>query len=273
MDFGILFKRAGKVAAENSPAILTALGVSGTLTTAYLAAKAGFRSVEVLKATEEDARKHFFGDQSDDEGEPVEVEFDGLTKKEQVEAVWELYVPAVTTAVLTISAIILAARVQDRRNAGLAAAYTTVEKSYSEYRAKNVEKLGKKKEQDLRDELAQDRVDRNPVSKSTLIITNKGGETLCHDSWSQRYFTSSRNLIDRAVNDFNSQMNKDGYGSLSEFWYLIGLAPTIESDRIGWRADKNLLELEWSGLAAEHDQAAMSFTFRPLPQPKFDSSY
>jgi hypothetical protein len=274
MDFGILFKKAGKVAAENSPAILTALGVSGTITTAYLAAKAAFKSVDVLREAEAEKELKYNEEvASQEEGEASEKSGpEPLTMQEKVEAVAELYIPAVISGALTITAIILAARVQERRNAALASAYCTLKESYTEYRAKNVEKLGKKKEQELRDEIAQDRVNRTPASKSVVFITKKGGETACQDAWSGRFFTSSRNLIDKAVNEFNAQILRDGYASLSEFYHLVGLPATTDSDYIGWRDDK-ILEIDWSAVIDKDEEPALCFTFKVLPDPRFASAY
>lgn len=265
MDFGILFKKAGKVAAENSPAILTAIGVSGTITTAYLAAKAAFKSVDVLR----DAEQEKLANRPVDE---VEEPKDVLTTQEKFEAVWELYVPAAISGALTIGAIILAARVQERRNAALASAYVTIKDSYTEYRAKNVEKLGKKKEQELRDSIAQDRYDRRASGRGAIIVTKKGGETLVQDAWSGRTFNSSRNQIDRAVNEFNSYVLRNGTGSLSEFYHEIGIPATTESDYIGWRDDK-LMAIDWSAVIDEDDEPALCFTFTILPDPRFASAY
>lgn len=244
MDLSALFKRAGQVAAEKSPAILTAIGVTGTLTTAYLAAKAAFASVEVLKEAEEAARAEFFGDQTDAEGKVVEVEFEGLTFGEQFEAVWKLYTPAAASAAMTVAAIICAGRVSDRRAVAMASAYSVVEKNFKEYRAKTTSKIGKKKEQEIRDEIAQERVDRHPTSRTETILT-KDGTQMCYDPWSDRYFTSDVETIRSAVNDFNAKVINESYASLSEFWHMIGLGPTKNSDRIGWSTDA-LLDVDYS---------------------------
>lgn len=273
----MLFQRVGKVAAQNTPAILTALGVSGTLTTAYLAAKAGFKSAEVLKDAEEAKQEAFVEvslskEEQTEESVEVASAFTGtLTKREKFDAVWQLYAPAASTAVLTVTAIILASRVQERRTAAMTAAYTTIERSYSEYRAKTIEKMGKKKEEELRAAISQDQIDRNPPTSSTIIVTGRGN-SLCKDGWSGRYFHSTKTNVDRAVNDFNSKVLRDGYGSLSEFWSFIDLVPVDESDMIGWTSDK-LLEIDWDGAVGPDDEPALSFSFRVLPNPRFASAY
>lgn len=276
MDFGILFKRAGKVAADNSPAILTALGVSGTVATAYLAAKAAFQSVEVLKeASTEKHLKDSDGNFRDDKSPRTMTEEElaerELTTQEKVEAVWELYVPAAISGALTITAIICSNRISDRRTAALASAYSIVEKGYHEHRAKVIEKTSKKREQDIRDEISQDHVTNHPLGQTTLIITD-GGETLCFDMWSGRYFTSSKVRIDKAVNEFNAQVINNTYSSLSEFWDMIGLPPTSHSDDIGWSTDK-LLEISTAGILDENDNPGLAIDFLSKPSSRYTSAY
>ena len=279
MDLGILFKKAGKVAAENSPAILAALGVSGTLTTAYLSAKAAFRSAGQVDVANREKYEEFQKSQETLSGYPEEMEElikitngGALTAREMFDLTWKNYIPAAATAALTVSAIILAVRVQERRNAALAAAYTTVEKSYAEYRAKNIEKHGKNKDQAVKDAVAQDNVDRLDLRRTPIIITGKG-DTMCIDGWSGRPFSSSRNIIDKAVNEFNRTLNNNDFASLSEFWALLGLDPTSDSDYIGWSRESGLLELDWSGAIAKDDEPALYYTFKTMPTDRFQSAY
>lgn len=268
MDFSSLFKQAGRVAAENSPAILTALGVTGTLTTAVLAAKAAFASVEVLKDAEEAKREEFFGDQTDVEGEVVEIECEPLTTKEQVQAVWKLYAPAAVSAAMTVSAIIFAGRIQDRRNAALVSAYTFAEKSLKEYRDKAVSKPGgKKRDQEIRDEIAQDGVTNNPLSSREVIVISDGN-VLCRDAYSGRYFTSDMESLRKAENNLNWEILNNGYASLSDWWHLINVESTSESDELGWNTDTKF-EIEFSTALTDTNKPCIVTTFRPAPVPRF----
>lgn len=265
-DIGILLKRAGTVAAKNSPAILTAIGVTGTLSTAYLAARAAFKSVDVLKEAEETKREAHYTD-----SETVEKEYEGLTTQDKFEATWKLYGPAVASAGITITAIIFANRIQDRRSAALASAYTVVKESYTEYRAKNLEKLGKKKEQDLRDEIAQDRLNRNPVDKSVMIYTDKG-HTWCYDMWTDRYFLGDLESLRKAMNDFNQMVINQTYASLTDFYQMIGLPSTRMSDDVGWDTDK-LMELSFTGTIREDGTPCIAMDFLNPPNPRFAELY
>lgn len=266
MDLSMLFKRAGQVAAENSPAILTALGVSGTLTTAFLAAKAAFASVDVLREAEETKSQEFKGETPEDE-DVVNVEPEGLTRKEQAEAVWHLYVPAAICAGMTITAIVCSNRISDKRTAAVAAAYTFAEKNFKEYRDKTVSKIGKKKEQEVRDEVAQDDVRKNPPKKNEVILVSEGS-VLCKDAYSGRYFLSDMESIRKAENDINWEILNTGYASLSDFWHLLGVNSTSESDELGWNTDSKF-ELEYSTALTDDNKPCIVVTFRPGPIPRF----
>ena len=252
MAFSDFARRAGKLAADNSPAILTAIGVTGTLTTAYLTGKATFKAAEVIAENE-----HEFGN--------------GLSfqmgSRDKVELVWKLYIPAASTAVLTVGAIVFANRIGTRRAAALAAAYSISERAIEEYKAKVVERMGVTKEQAVRDEIAQDRVKRNPVSRE-VIVTGKG-EVLFYESFTGRYFTSTIQAMDSAVNEINAQIISDNYAALTDFYYKIGLAKTSMSDEVGWSAP-TLLKVQYSTTIAEDERPCIVIDFEAGPIRDYD---
>lgn len=264
MDLTPLLKRMGKVAADNSPAILTAIGVTGAVAATYLAAKGGMEAVGLLKMAEEEKKN--------DLGEGFDEELDGkLTFEEKFNATWKCFAPAVGCLVLSATAVICANRVSDRRTAAMASAYSIVKESYGEYRAKNVEKIGKKKEQEVRDEIAQDRRNSHPIDKTTLIVTGKG-PTLVYDKWNDRYFTSSRNEIDAAVNELNREINVNGFATMTEFYNLLNVPSVGHSDYLGWSV-KQLLEVEFSGTLDKEGEPCLQMEFKAEPDPKFDQPY
>lgn len=250
MTFHDLLKRSEKFAADNSPAILTALGVTGSLTTAYLSGKASFRAAELIRA------KEGLYDVNNFDSKRLET-------KERVQLVWKLYIPAAGSAVLTTAAIITANRIGSRRAAAMAVAYSMSEKAWNEYKDKVVEKIGESKERSVRDELAQDRVNANPVGVNQVIITG-GGDVLCYDCYTGRYFTSDMETLKKAQNDLNYQVLNNYYASLTDFYSLIGLSRTTTSDDIGWNSDK-LLELTFSTTMSDDDRPCLAMTFSVEP--------
>jgi len=244
VNFSGLVARVTKFAADNSPAILTAIGVTGTIATAYLASKASFQ-----------ASYKIFYEEQDRLGRE-------MTTKEVVRSTWKLYVPAAAMGCTTIACIIMANRIGTRRAAAMAAMVAISEKAFDEYKAKVVEKIGERKEQAVRDEIAQDRVTNNPPSREVVIMG--GGDVLCHDMYSGRYFHSDMETIRKAQNDINGMVLNDMYASLSDFYYLIGLTKTGVSDEVGWNVDKQL-DLKFSATMAENGRPCMTITFAVAP--------
>lgn len=251
MNFNDLITRATKLASDNSPAILTGIGVAGTLTTALLAGKAGFKAEQILER-EMDDRIH-------EAGSATRVE--PISPREMFDLTWKLFIPAAGAAVSSIACIILANRLGTRRAAALAATYAITEKAFVEYREKVVEKFGEKKEQTVRDEIAQDRVTNNPLS-STIIIGE--GSVLCYETFTGRYFLSSMEELKKAQNDTNYTVLNDYYASLSDFYSKINLPRTQVSDEFGWNSDK-LLELEFSTVLSEDGRPCLAVSYAVSP--------
>ncbi len=82
-----VFNNVIKALKSNSPEILTALGVSGVVTTSYLVGKASFKAAQHL-------------------GEGPA----GPTIKEKAKETWKLYIPAGISGVLTVGCIIGASK-------------------------------------------------------------------------------------------------------------------------------------------------------------------
>lgn len=239
---------------KNSPAILTAIGVVGTLTTAYLTGKATIKAMAILDQEQlrrNLARRDGYGDIP--------------TSREKILLVWKEYIPPAMMAALTVGSIIGSNYVSSRRAAALAVVYSLAEKSFDEYRAKVIEKLGAKKEEGVRDEVAMDRVAKNPPSPTVVI---ESGEVLCHEAFTGRYFTCSMERIRAARNEFNHQVMQDFSASLTDFYYLIGLARTDISDNIGWNSDK-LMELQFTSGLTPDGRPCMVFTYSTLPKDRY----
>jgi hypothetical protein len=253
MNLVKMLKHAEKFTIDNSPAILTAIGITGTVATAYLSGKAAIKANQILQET---AELH-----------ALELN-DRFRLQEQLRLTWKEFVPPVVTGLITVSAIFGANRIGSKRAAAMATAYSLSERAFMEYKDKVVEKVGAKKEQEVRDEVAQDRVDRNPVENNTVIITD-GGEVLCYDQYTGRYFKSSMESLKRAENAVNYTINHRDYASLSDFYDEIGLPSTGVSDEVGWTTDQ-LLEIQFSTVLSEDGRPCIAIDFNHRPIRGFD---
>lgn len=248
-----VIRKVERLVSDNSPAILTAIGVTGVVGTAYLTGKATVKATRILD--EEKARATY----------KIDFKF---TKKEQLEKIWKLYIPPVISGVLTISAVVCAARIGSRRTAAMASAVVLSERAFDEYKSKVVETIGKKKEQEVRDEVAKDRVHRDLGDKTYVIHTE--GKILCHDAYSGRFFESTINDIEAAVNNINRNIMQEDSQSVSDFYDMIGLEHTSLSDEMGWN-NAEQLTLDWTTVPGPTptSPAAHSFDFgsRPILRP------
>jgi len=251
MSLDVLFRRAERLVVENSPFILTAIGVTGTITTALFTGRASFKAAELLAAERDEARL-LTGD--------LTYQFH---TKEKIRRTWKLYVPAVGTGVLTVACIIAANRIGMRRAAAMAAAYSVTERAFSEYKDKVIERMGPRKEQQVRDDIAQDRVTSNPPVTREVILTGSG-DVLCYDSITGRYFESTVENLRKAQNDVNFQILHDMTASLTDLYNLIGLPSTQYSDEVGWNAD-TLLDLKFSTVMANDNRPCISLEYSVYP--------
>ena len=208
---------------KHSPEILTGIGIAGMITTTVLAVKVTPKALQLI----EEKKK--------EEG------VDKLTPVETVKTTWKCYIPATVTGVTSVACLIGASKVSARRNAALATAYKLSETALTEYREKVVETIGEKKEQVVREKVADEQIKRNPVSQNEVVVTGKG-KTLCFDPLSSRYFESDLELIRRAENDLNAQILTQigGYLSLNDFYDELGLDRIDIGDEFGWNLDNRI---------------------------------
>lgn len=238
---------------ENSPLLLTIAGVAGLAATAYLTGSATVKAIRIIDGEEN------VGGVADD----VQERF-----KERFRWTWKLYIPAVSTGVLTASCIVGANRIGARRAASVAAAFSLSERTINEYKHKVVEKIGEKAEGEIREELSIDRARRTEIPEAYVVgedgMLGLPGTVLCFDEYTSRYFISDMESIKKAVNDVNYQINHHMYASLTDFYNRVGLPSTSFSDDVGWNSNQ-LVEISFTSQIAESGQPCLAFDFVNRP--------
>jgi len=252
MSTKTILKAAEKFLIDNSPGILTGLGVAGAVTTAVLTGKAAYSSALIIAAE--------YHEDGKDLGP-------GPTVKEKVQLVWKEFIPPAAVGVVTIAAIIGANQIGSRRAAAFAAAYKLSEQLSEDYKKKVLETFGLKNEEKVRTELAAERI--NKISDRGLIVL-AGSEVLLYDELSGRVFKGKVEDINKAVNEINHQVLNFHFASLSEFYEKIGLTATSFSDSIGWNLDE-LLEVQFTAVMTEdQQQPAIMIGYNHEPIKGFD---
>ena len=203
---------------KRAPEILLVTGVIGVVATAILAARGATKAADILQRQREEEEK-----------EP--------DTKELVKAYATAYAPAVASGAITIASIIASHKITSDRLASLANAYVLADNSFKMYKEKVKEAIGEKKEGNIRDEVVKERLANNPLNNGDVVVIGTG-DVLCFDCLSGRYFKSTMNKIQKAVNDVNEVMKSDNYISLNEFYDHIGLPHIDIGEELGWSAGK-----------------------------------
>ena len=103
------------------------------------------------------------------------------------------------------------------------------------------------------------------TSVKKVILTEKGGNTICYDVISGRYFKSDRDTISRIVNDLNRKMRDEMYVSLNDFYYELGLDSTKMGDDLGWNIDKGYIEIDFSSHLDANGTPCLVIDYRVVP--------
>lgn len=255
MTFKTILGATEKFVTDNSPGILTGLGVAGAVTTAVLTGREAFK-------VGMDASTQYH--EAVQEGEPLPEHL--LETKHLVKTYWRGFIPAGISAAATVTCVIAANHIGSRRTAAIAAAFKLSEQLTDEYKDRVIKTLGAKKEETMRSELAKDRMER--TGGSDLIIV-AGAESIFFDELSGRFFKSEMEKVRKAVNDINYQINNNYYASLTDFYNQLGLHPTTFSDAVGWNSDE-LLEVKYAATLLPDDRPAIGITFNTKPIDGYD---
>lgn len=246
-----IFKNTRNFIGKYSPELLIGLGLTGMITSTVLAVKSTPKALYLI----EDRKK--------------ELNVYKLTTVETIKVAWKPYIPSVLLSAASISCIIGATSINLRRNAALATAYTISERTLVRYRDKVIDALGDKREKKIREEVAQEETKDNKINNTQVFITS-GGNTLCMDKISGRYFKSDMETIKRAVNDLNRELVFEMYVSLNDFYERLGLEPTKIGEHLGWNLDNGLIEIEFNTALAEDGEPCLVLDYDISPRYGYD---
>ena len=234
---------------KESPTILTGFAVTGVFTTTILTVSA---TKEALVLIEAEAYKNKM---QVEDFEPIDI----------VKIAWKPYIYAAISAGLTIGCIVTANTIHLKRAAAMAGLYSLAETALLDYQKNVVKVIGAKKEQKVRDEVAQTQLDKNPIKEENVYATGHGGH-LIYDPISGRYFRSDIEHIRQKINDFNEELFSDMYLPLNDFYYLLGLKPIELGTSAGWDVDEGKLQVRFSSKIAENGEPCIVMDYSSLPK-------
>lgn len=239
-----IFDKASKRISKHSPELLTGVSIFGVVATAYHASKATLKAKEQLDivrlAGEEDV--------------PIT---DILDKREIIALTWRHYIPTAITGGLTVSSIVASNRISAKRVGAATAAYALAEHAYSEYREQVREEFGEAKEEKIQNAVTEKLVQSNDPSNIVMVGS---GQTTCFEQYTGRYFLCDIATLKDAVNKINHKITHELYVTLDEFYMLLDIPGTSESDTLGWDSDR-LLELSYQPVLDPDGKPVLGFTY------------
>lgn len=276
----------GKAVEQKSPAILTGIGIGSFVGCAILAVKATPKAIQLMDRKAQEKYREFLEpitspneyetyeewlDIEDLTVVPPRVYFNVLSPVDVVKSTWKVYIPAVGLGVVGIVCLIGAARVSSARNAAFAGAASIAEKALYEYQQKVIDILGEDQANEIRDELAKDRVvkiDAADISGNNETMCSRPGGSWIYDPITDRKWKSDLETVRAAMNDFNHDLIGGVYGTLNDWYYCLGVKGVSIGDDLGWCSDK-LLDIRFSAMVLDNGEPAIVLDYETLPNTKY----
>lgn len=237
---------------KHSPEILTGIGIAGMITTTVLAVRATPKALKLIDEAKEES---------------------DLKKIEIVKVAWKPYIPVVITGGLSVACLIGASRVNFKRNAALATAYTLSEKALKDYKDSVIETVGEKKEKVIREKVAQDKINKSEINNNSEVVVVGSGDVLFLEPICGKPFRSDIEYVRKVINDFNYRMTTgvEEYISLSEFYDEFNIPHTRISDELGWNLGRDG-QIEVDFLAGKTDDGKPCLVLDYTVSPRYDYS-
>ena len=275
----------GKAVEQKSPAILTGIGIGSFVGCAILAVKATPKAIQLMDLKAKEKYCEFLEPAGQVEYEtyeewleienltvvPPRVYFNVLTPVEIIKSTWKAYIPAVGLGVVGIVCLIGAARVSSARNAAFAGAASIAEKALYEYQQKVIDILGEDQANEIRDELAKDRVvkiDAADISGNNETVCSRPGGSWIYDPITDRKWKSDLETVRAAMNDFNHDLIGGVYGTLNDWYYCLGVKGVSIGDDLGWCSDK-LLDIRFAAMVLDNGEPAIVLDYETLPNSRY----
>lgn len=233
---------------KSSPTILCCVAAVGVVSTAITAAMATPKALRKLKWEKEE------------KGE--------LSKIETFFVMAPAYIPTAAIGAGTIICIFGANILNKKQQATLLSAYSLLDQSYKEYKAKVIEMLGEDAEREIETAIEKDR-----LTKTKLDCTNE--LPLFYDTFGKRYFNRSMEEVKDAEMCLNRNYAIRGYAGLNEYYSYLGLDLTDLGEVMGWEADTmtNFYGANWIDIyydLVKTDDDLECYVIRFVQEPTLD---
>lgn len=232
------FKKLATGTKTHSPIILLAAGLAAGISAVVVAIKQTSEAKEIIDA---ETQKKIY-----ETGDPEAK----LTKGETFKLVWKKYIPVATLVVVFLLSILSSAGIVHRRYESVAAELGLLSVTSSEYADKVIETIGKKKEQDIRDSIVADKIEKAKNVEPSNAADATPDKTLFLDTLTGAKFYATYEYIRGVVNDLNEELIKypEWYVTVDDWCDKL---PNVSADNmkvaklLAWQFDTGLLNIHF----------------------------
>ena len=247
--FGFKFKK-------HSPEILAVAGVVGIVASGIMACKASTKLSGVIEETKEQldqvhdyVEKNGFSDKYTEEDSKKDT---AIIYTQTAVKLVKLYGPAVILGTLSITAMLTSNKILRKRNIALAAAYTTVDKAFKDYRGRVIERFGEELDKELKynlkskeiEEVVTDENGEETTVKKTVKAMNPNDiseyarffDESC-SSWNKSQFHNQM-FLKQQQNYANDLLKAQGYLFLNDVYKMLGMDVAPYGQVVGWIYDE-----------------------------------
>lgn len=248
--------RVGFKIKKASPEIMVVAGVVGVVTSTVMACKATTKVNDILEETKKQVDD--VHNVLESENVPADQYTDDDAKKDLAiiytqtgVKLIKLYGPAVLVGALSVTGILASHRILKKRNVALAAAYTTIDRSFKEYRGRVVERFGKELDRELRynikaqeiEEVTVDKDGNETVEKKTINVVDPN----MYSDYARIFDNGSTGwtkdpeynlmFLKNQQNYANDKLKAQGYLFLNDVYDMLGIPRTKAGQIVGWIYD------------------------------------
>lgn len=230
---------------RSSPGLLLGAGIAGMVGTTVLACRATLK-METLLEEAEIKLNGAMGYQNPEYSDSDRERDIKLIRAQTRIRIVKLYAPAVILGGISIVALTQSHSILTRRNAALAAAYGALEKGFSEYRSRVVEKYGEEEDQHLRYGSEKVEVLDEDTGKPKMITRVAPGDPSVY----AKFFDDSspswesdpeinKLFLKCQQNHANDKLRANGHLFLNEVYDSLGIPRTKAGSVVGWVLSQN----------------------------------
>ena len=245
---------------ENSPTILLVGGIASIVGGTVLAIANTEKASMVMEEFDNQMDRYHNAVEISDSKEDPEKDYPMAERKHHVRLIYghmimsmaKIYLPVVLLETVGIGMICKSHSIMNKRNAGLAAAYAALQKSYDEYRKRVRDKYGEEAEEEIFYGVKTEKYIEKTTSENGVTTEEEKEKTTvdplspwsffvdetCTRVWDKDPYYTKKNLVNVQL-QLNDMAYHKPFVTLNDLYWLVGHELTDYGLVMGWKGGKD----------------------------------